>query len=178
MDQIVPADTQIEAVYMLAEAYVTWMVSAIREHYPELDLRAFTAAHAYDDLRQKFPGEHVPPSGRLYVALSEGEPGGMVALGKLSESVCEMRTLFVRPEMRGRGLGRRLVDTLLHEARQIGYTHMRLDTLGFMEDALRLYRSLGFADIAPYGDVPAMLRPYIRFLELDLRRPGPQETGG
>jgi ribosomal protein S18 acetylase RimI-like enzyme len=145
------------------------MVAAIREHYPELDLAEFTSEHEYDDLRKKFPGEHVPPYGRLYVALSDGQAGGVIALGRLSNSVCEMRTLYVRPAFRGMGMGRRLVDTILSDAREIGYRHMRLDTLGFMDSALKMYRALGFQDIVPYRDVSDSLTQYIRFLELDLR---------
>lgn len=171
MIQIVPADTEahIQSAITLSQEYVTWMIAAIREHYPELDLAEFTSEHDYDDLRQKFPGEHVPPDGRLYVALNDGQAGGMIALGKLSDSVCEMRTLFVRPDMRGLGMGKRLVDTILQDARAIGYHHMRLDTLGFMEDALRMYRALGFEPIAAYRDVSDSLKQHIRFLELDLR---------
>jgi GNAT superfamily N-acetyltransferase len=171
MIQIIPADTEahIQSAITLSQEYVTWMTTAIREHYPELDLAEFTSEHDYGDLRQKFPGEHVPPFGRLYVALNDGQAGGMIALGKLSDSVCEMRTLFVRPEMRGLGMGKQLVEIILQDARTIGYTHMRLDTLGFMDSALRMYRSLGFRPISPYRDVSASLRQHIRFLELDLR---------
>lgn len=171
MIEIVPADTEarIQSAITLSQEYVTWMVAAIGAHYPALDLAEFTSEHDYDDLRQKFPGEHVPPYGRLYIALSDNQPGGVIALGRLSDTVCEMRTLYVRPAFRGIGMGKRLVDTVLEDARQIGYTHMRLDTLGFMEDALRMYRAIGFRDIAPYRDVSDSLRQYIRFLELDLR---------
>ena len=171
MIQIVPADTEarLQSAITLSQEYVTWMVAAIGEHYPQLNLAEFTSAHEYDDLRQKFPGDHVPPHGRLYIALGDNQAGGMIALGRLSDQVCEMRTLYVRPEFRSAGMGKRLVDTVLDDARQIGYTHMRLDTLGFMDSALRMYRSIGFQDIAPYRDVSDSLRQYIRFLELDLR---------
>lgn len=170
MIQIVPADNEarIHHAITLSQAYVSWMSAAIREHYPELDLAEFTTEHDYDDLRRKFPGEHVPPYGRLYVALNNGQAGGMIALGRLSDGICEMRTLFVQPDMRGMGMGQQLVETVLSDARAIGYTHMRLDTLGFMHSALRMYRALGFREIAPYRDVSESLKQYIHFLELDL----------
>lgn len=94
--------------------------------------------------------------------------GGCVALGKLSDTICEMRTLFVRPAFRGTGMGKQLVEAVLHEAREIGYTHMRLDTLSFMDSALSLYRSLGFHDIEPYRDVSDSLKQRICFLETNL----------
>jgi ribosomal protein S18 acetylase RimI-like enzyme len=171
MVEIISADTDewIQHVITLSHEYVTWMVAAIQEHYPQLDITEFTSEHEYDDVRKKFPGEHVPPYGRLYVAVDGERVGGCVALGRLSETVCEMRTLYVRPAFRGMGMGQKLVDKVLHEAREIGYSHMRLDTLGFMDNALRLYRARGFHDIQPYRDISVSLKQYIRFLEADLR---------
>jgi GNAT superfamily N-acetyltransferase len=76
-----------------------------------------------------------------------------------------MKRLFVRPAYRSTGLGRDLVNTLLDEARKLGYTHLRLDTLpGRMDKAIALYRSIGFVDIEPYyASVKGA-----KFMELDL----------
>jgi len=170
MIKVVPAYSgeMLQAAITLSQEYVTWMVATIRETYPDLDIREFTSEHEYDDVLKKFPGEHVPPYGRLLVALCGDEASGCIALGKLSDTVCEMRTLFVRPTYRGTGVAKKLVDTVLHDAREIGYQQMRLDTLGFMDSALGLYRSLGFRDIAPYIEVSDSLKQYIHFLELEL----------
>ena len=170
MISILSADTDelIEQIIALSQEYVGWMITAIQEHYTELDITEFTAEHGYDDVRKKYPGEHLPPYGRLFLALHREEVGGCVALGKLSDSICEMRTLYVRPAFRGMGLGKKLVDTVLHEAREIGYSQMRLDTLSFLDSALKLYRSLGFKDIEPYRNISDPLKQYICFLEIDL----------
>ncbi|MCL5110580.1 MAG: GNAT family N-acetyltransferase [Chloroflexi bacterium] len=170
MIEIVSAQTgeALEHVIALSQEYVTWMTAEIRERYPELDVSEFTAEHEYDDVRQKFPGEHVPPAGCLLVALSENEAAGCVALGRLTNAVGEMRTLYVRPAFRGLGVGRRLAEASLAEARKLGYGYVRLDTLTFMDGALALYRSLGFCAIDPYRDVSTSLKRYIRFFELDL----------
>jgi len=170
MLKIVPADTTplIEQVVVLAQEYATWMLAEVRHRYPELDVDLFAAAHDYDDVRKKIPGDNVPPSGRILLALDGDYSYGCIALGKLSPIIGEVRTLFVRPNNRGAGTGRQLVEALLREARQIGYTHLRLDTLRFMDSALKLYQSLGFYEIPPYGEAPDGLKPYIRFLEVDL----------
>jgi len=164
----VQASEGLEHVIALSQEYVGWMIGEIRVHYPELDIQEFTSEHEYDDVRKKFPGEHIPPTGCLLLALSDGEACGCVAVGKLTQTIGELRTLYVRPACRGAGVGRKLVEASLSEARNFGYSYARLDTLAFMDSALKLYRSFGFYDIAPYRDISASLKQYICFLELKL----------
>lgn len=73
----------------------------------------------------------------------------------------------VRPTARGQGLGKRLTLAAIEFARGAGYRAMRLDTLPSMSEAQRLYRQLGFADIAAYRFSPVEGNVY---LELDLTR--------
>jgi putative acetyltransferase len=101
------------------------------------------------------PGKYAPPRGRLLLADCDSEVAGCVALRKLDDHICEMKRLFVRPQFRGKGLGHALADRIISEARQIGYTHMRLDTVEpFMKDAVAMYRRLGFHEIAAYCENP------------------------
>src|SRR2546425_12890325 len=115
MIEIVSAQTgkALEHVITLSQEYVDWMIAEIRERYPELDINEFTSEHDYDDIRKKFPGEHIPPDGCLLIALSDAQACGCVALGKLTKSICEMRTLYVRPAFRGIGAGKKLVEAAL-----------------------------------------------------------------
>ena len=152
----------------LSKDYIAWVTKAIQEHYPDVDIGAFIGEHDYDAGGADFPGECVPPFGRLFVALHEDQPAGCVALAKFEDGVCEMRTLFVRPDFHGLGIGRQLAETVLDAAREIGYETMRLDTLALMHSALNLYHSLGFRDIPPYRKVSGLVAQYVCFLERDL----------
>ncbi len=97
------------------------------------------------------PGEYAPPEGRLLLVECEGQLGGCAALHKLGRGVCEMKRLYLRPQFRGKGLGRALAERIIAEARQVGYRRMRLDTVEpVMKDAVAMYRKLGFKQIASY----------------------------
>ena len=121
------------------------------------------------------PVDYAPPSGRLLRAYVNGEPAASIALHAWSDAghpvppefkVCEMKRLFVRPDFRGQRLAHQLIDRLITEARTIGYTHMRLDTVvGTMDKAIALYREYGFYEIAPYRPNP---QPRVLYFELKL----------
>jgi ribosomal protein S18 acetylase RimI-like enzyme len=102
------------------------------------------------------PGKYAPPQGQLLIARAgDGRAIGCVALRPMSDSrCCEMKRLFVAREGRGLGLGRALAEAILAEGARLGYAELRLDTLPSMQDAIGLYRKLGFVPIGPYYAAP------------------------
>ena len=114
------------------------------------------------------PGDYAPPGGALLLAFIAEECAGCVAVRPLSGDVCEMKRLYVRPRWRGLGIGKRLIEAVLGEARRAGYHAIRLDTLPSMTAARGMYEALGFRAIAPYYESPI---PGMVFLELELTGP-------
>jgi putative acetyltransferase len=109
----------------------------------------------FDTELSGLPGDYAPPEGRLLLVECEGQLAGCVALHKLEPAICEMKRLYLRPQFRGQGLGRRLAERIIAEGRQNGYQRMRLDTVEpVMKDAVAMYRKLGFREIAPYRANP------------------------
>lgn len=102
----------------------------------------------------QMPGLYAPPKGGLFLAKEGPGVAAVVGVRPLEDGKAEMKRLYVRPEWRGRGLGRRLADTVISAANKAGYRTICLDTLDFMVEALALYRSMGFREIPAYYDNP------------------------
>jgi putative acetyltransferase len=120
---------------------------------------------SFDEELKNLPGAYAPPSGRLLLAYQQVQAAGCVALRPLDGQICEMKRLYVRPGFRGKGVGRMLVDRVIAEARSIGYERMRLDTIeSSMQDAIALYRRIGFREIAPYRTNPIAGALYLELL--------------
>lgn len=135
-------------------------VRALIEEYQRslgIDLEFQGFAHELAHLE----GMYGPPDGRLFLATRHGEPVGCVGVRRFDGRCCEMKRLYVRPQGRGHGLGRRLALEAMQAARDAGYAAMRLDTLPSMHEAQALYERLGFRDVAPYRANPVAGSRYL-----------------
>lgn len=103
---------------------------------------------------KELPGKYTPPTGALFAVKDDNNYCGCVALKALSEDICELKRLYVKPQCRGRALGRKLMETALNKAVQLDYQFIRLDTLKTLTPALNLYHSFGFYEIDSYNGNP------------------------
>lgn len=155
-------------VLTFAQAESTAQIAQARELFLEYahSLGFSLCFQNFDKELAGLPGDYAPPEGRLLLAEFDLQLAGCVALHKLESEICEMKRLYLRPQFRGKGLGRALAERIIAEARQIGYRRMRLDTVDpVMKDAVAMYRKLGFKEIAPYRPNP---NPGTLYLELAL----------
>ncbi|MGY8905150.1 MAG: GNAT family N-acetyltransferase [Burkholderiales bacterium] len=143
-------------------------LSAVRALFSEY-LASLSADAAFQDIEAELadlPGDYAQPRGALLLAEYAGELVGCCALRALDTSVyanaAEMKRLYVRPAMRGLGLGRQLAEAALDAARLAGYACVLLDTLDDMEVARTLYGELGFTEIPAFYDNPPAGANYLK----------------
>lgn len=125
----------------------------------------FLALQNYDAELQDLEYKYGLPDGRLYLAHCDGKLAGCIALRKLDDTTGEFKRVYVKPEFRGRHIGKKMVLHLIQDAKEIGYTRLLLDTLPFLKTAIKMYQKLGFYEIPSYNNSPM---DSSIFLRLDL----------
>lgn len=157
-DRLVAAMVDVHALLLAAG-------TTISRVDPASDVARWCIARYFAELRDRFRGgfapEHSlpaedaelrPPSGSFLVAMADGEPvacGVVKAVGARAGSI---KRMWVADSMRGLGLGRRMLLGLESEARALGLTTVRLETNKALGEALHLYRSAGYDEVAPFND--------------------------
>jgi len=115
--------------------------------------------------------KYLPPSGALHLAYDEdGQLIGCVFLKMIRTDACEVKRLYVKPKGRGLGLGRKLMESILANAKDLGAKSVLLDTGVYDTAAQTLYRKLGFREIAyyPEGENDPKLQPYLVYMQLEI----------
>ena len=168
MLEVVLAETeaQYRQVRKLLEEYIAW--DAIQLAQLGLDAQEaldFYFASGKEDL----PGVYASPDGRMLLASYSAQAVGCGAFHRITADACEMRRMYVRPEFRGKQIGRQLANELIVGAREAGYSIMRLETTTYLDKAIALYSALGFRACQPYCTIPEDFRKVIVCMELDLR---------
>ncbi len=98
------------------------------------------------------PSDLAPPDGIWLVAYRDGRAIGCGGLQRLDSETGEVRRIFLEQAERGRGTGRRLLVELEEHARRLGYKRVRLTTGDGQPEALQMFQSAGYQEIAPFTD--------------------------
>jgi DNA-binding MarR family transcriptional regulator/GNAT superfamily N-acetyltransferase len=125
----------------------------VEQYFSELNTRFETGF----DPSKSIPAdahELVPPRGALLIARLRGGPIGCGALKFHPGEPAELKRMWVAPEARGLGLGRRLLVELERHAKEAGTRVVRLETNRTLSEAIQLYRSSGYREVAAFNDEP------------------------
>jgi GNAT superfamily N-acetyltransferase len=145
--QPVESALQRDAAAALISEYLHWVAHIANANYGlSFDVDAMVRSDIHD--RSKF----YPPNGRFYLVHGNAGYVGVGCLKRLTPETGEIQRMYVQPQGRGIGAGRLLVERLLHDAQELGFTRVRLESLKALGAAHALYRSVGFVDIDPYAD--------------------------
>jgi putative acetyltransferase len=156
-------DADLDEVRLLLREYAAYLNASVGDEHICLE--------NYEKELATLPSPYQAPNGVILLAMVDARAAGVAALKPLKlqrsavpgERPCEMKRLWVRPEFRGLGLGRRLCDALIEQARTLGYTSIYLDTMpATMRGANRIYMELGFVPVERYGDNPILRQPVDR----------------
>ena len=170
MEEFVPFDPHVhmnDFIQMNIE-YAIWLWDQLRENY-QVDPSSVTG-----QTPQEYVEDHLesfvslkPPEGILYILEVDGDVAGMGGIRVLRETVGEVKRMYNRPQYRGRGLGKKMVNKLLETGRELGCKTFLLDSARFMSAAHHIYRSAGFTDRGEYpeSEPPQVLRKYWVFME-------------
>ena len=132
---------------------------------PDSALAAELLSRYYGELDSRFPAGFLPertvslpseelvvPQGAFLVAYLDGRAVGCGAVRKLDGNVAEIKRMWIDPDVRGRGIGRRLLASLEALGAELGCKVVRLDTSAHLPEAMGLYRSSGYREIPAYND--------------------------
>jgi GNAT superfamily N-acetyltransferase len=158
-------DEQYEQARNLIRAFIDW--HRLRHEGTTLT----NDYYGHDEFEQELaslPNRYGSGRNRLLLACYGGQPTGCVALRELDNETCEMKRMFVYEQYQGKGIGRALAQALITEAKNMGYTFMKLNTGIRQVEAQKLYESLGFKRTAPYYTMPKKLEEWLVFMALKL----------
>lgn len=119
------------------------------------------------------PGRYGPPTGCLVLARLEGEPVGCVAFYAHDASTIEVKRMFVLPQARGHGIGGRMMEVLLAQARAAGFRRVLLSSHHSMHAAHGTYRRAGFRDVPIAAEFPNAVAGVDLCMELSLNTEPP-----
>ena len=137
----------------LADPTISDVVWCFEQYYAELgerfedgfDPALSISAHAY---------ELMPPSGLVLLAYLREEPVGCGALKIHENAIGEIKRMWVAPQARGLGLGRRLLEALERHARETGVAVLHLETNRSLFEAIQMYRECGYQEVDAFNGEP------------------------
>jgi DNA-binding MarR family transcriptional regulator/GNAT superfamily N-acetyltransferase len=165
LQSLTPAQQlELTAAMAVVERLLLATALTLRLENPRSSMARFCLSRYFEELSDRFetgfdPARSIPagaealtpPRGLFVVASLHGEPVGCGGL-KCLELRGEIKRMWVNPEARGLGIGRRILQHLEQLARERGIRVLRLETNRSLSEAQSLYRTSGYSEVAPFND--------------------------
>ncbi len=155
--EIIDAYTYKEEIKALFNEYTQMLTDC------NADFKNYLKLQNYDHETENLEEKYGHPYGRLYIAFIDDNVAGCIALRKIDDDNCELKRLYVKPQYRGKNIGGTLVKHIIKEAENIGYKHILLDTLPFLNVAIDMYKKYGFYEIESYNNSPMDNLIYLKY---------------
>jgi putative acetyltransferase len=104
----------------------------------------------FDEELKQLKEQYGKPTGILYLVKYKSDFAGCAGIRKFSGGICELKRMYIKESLRGKGAGKLLLKKAFEGAEKLGYYAMRLDTLPRMKAAIAIYEKTGFKEIKPY----------------------------
>ena len=151
----------LEAKKLITE-YVDWLVNNAGS-----EARITLSSQNIEKEMETLSPTYSFPDGALFLAWNNDHAVAVAGIKRFNEKECELKRMFVQEKSRGLKIGNLLITECIEKARQLNYSIIKLDTLGFMKPAIKLYTDHGFREIPAYR---YNTHKEARFFELDLRK--------
>jgi len=162
--ELVPAPLKIE-IRPLAPGDDATAFRALNE---EWITRHFTLEPADVEILGDPENAILRQGGHIFMVYAAGEPVGCAALVPMGSGIYELSKMAISPHLRGQGIGRRLIEYVISQAKLIGAKSLFLGSNTKLSNAIHLYESVGFHHVNPETLPP---NPYTRanvFMEMTL----------
>jgi ribosomal protein S18 acetylase RimI-like enzyme len=160
-----------ERFFELNLEYIRWVADKYKTIH-DIDLESVNGKSNEEYVKEFLQDftELEPPRGQILLLRSNNEIVGMGAIAEHEPGIGEIKRMYVKPNFRGHGYGRKLFSRLIEKGKDFRFSKILLETADFFEAARNLYRSIGFRDIEEYsgGEVSLCLRETTKYMELDL----------
>lgn len=168
MKDIFPVETEQHKRHVRA-LYLEYLQFVLRMVQEEFGFQFEVESIVERDMQELY--KLSPPDGRLLLIQYDENIAGLGGMRKIGDGVGEIKRMYVRPEFQGKGLGRKILNALIEEARIIGYDRLRLDVGPYAVAAKNLYETSGFQQIEPYpeSEPPEALHERWTFMERSLK---------
>ena len=100
---------------------------------------------------ENIQNQYSRPKGVIFIAShNKIKNMGCFGIRELENAICELKSMYLKKEARGRGIGKMMLEKSIEVGKELGYKRMRLDTLPTMHSAIGLYEKMGFYEIQSY----------------------------